>query len=1039
MVIEKKIILIKNKLFPRNKNDLKIKYIISVIISLMITLLIIGNILKLNFLKSETNYIAENGILNIQNWDPAKEENIKLDGEWRFYPHTLLDPSQKETKDNLLEKYIEVPSSWESNGYINESGTYRLVIKVPEDRVYGIKTKTIRSASRIYFNGEEVMSMGNPSLDRENFNPESKYKIAMGSSSNKEIELVIQVSSYEYRVGGILKSIEFGTSETIMNTNNKDRAMDALIISVCLVLGIYFLLTYIQRQKEKHFGYFSGMCFFMGIYLSTMNEQLLDLVYTYDWIARIRIQILLMIMIMICVLKFIHHFFYEYVNKRTMGIIVKIMLMMIILTFNNPKNPLSITMGYVQAIVLTSLAISYGYIFWILLKAIYNKVDSLEYIIVITNAMFLYWITISIKIFFEIDLGHTSMILIFIIMISIALLMNRRLQLDYEQVNNLSEKLIMYDRLKDEFLAKASHELRTPLYIILNLTKFLLEGRKGSLNSKQQEDLYFIHQEGQRLSRLVEDLLDASQVKKGEIKLRLSPINPYTIVEDILKEMKILIPKDKQIILKNRIPKEFPALKLDSDKFRQIIYNLVHNAIKYTESGEVSITASLEYEQAIIKVSDTGIGIEEKYLKDVFNTFYQKNKNDKSNQGLGLGLSIVKQLVEGHGGNISVESVYKKGSTFKITLPIYEGEIEEKDKLMSYQYNTYEPETLLDLNMKKESENNIERQTVLIVDDEPLNQKVLEYVIDQMGLNTLIAYNGAETLDIIEKNKVDLIILDFMLPDMSGDEVCKKIRQKYTMAELPIMILTASGKTIDLMNAFDYGANDFQKKTSNTEELKTRINSLLLMKKSVEDGLKKEFQYFYSQISPHFLYNTLNTIIGLSYKDTNKARKALNNLSTYFRGKLDVHQSECLISLESELELVTAYLEIEQIRYGERLKVEYDIEGELRAMIPPLTLQPLVENSVNHGIKNKSDAGKIKISIYRERSGFISITIEDNGIGIDFEKQRELLSGKSQRIGFSNVMNKIKILKGAELTLESKPYEYTRVKIIIPETKNHER
>ncbi|HZX21336.1 MAG TPA: ATP-binding protein, partial [Clostridia bacterium] len=673
------------------------------------------------------------------------------------------------------------------------------------------------------------------------------------------------------------------------------------------------------------------------------------------------------------------------------------------------------------------------YVAYILLKAICNRADSPEYILVIATSLFTYWFIIALKMILEIDVGNIPAMLTFIMLFSAAALIGHRLRLDYKKANSLSEKLIRYDRLKDEFLAKASHELKTPLHMILNLTKNLFEGQKGTLNFKQQEDLFFVYREGQRLTRLVEDLLDAAQIKEGNLKLRLDSIKPYRMLEYILEEMEVLIPEEKNIVLKNRISEEFPALRADPDKFTQIIYNLVHNAIKYTENGGIKICASIIDDQAEIEVSDTGIGIEEKHLEEIFNTFYQENDKGEPNQGLGLGLSIVKHLVESQGGQIKAESTYGKGTTFKFTLPISQSNVDNQNEVPEIAV-TKEFYTM----PKQVSAGSLDQPGILVVDDEPLNQKILADILEPLKYHVFLANNGAETLEILKHNKIDLILLDYMLPDMKGDQVCREIRKIYSITELPILILTASGRTIDLMNGFEYGANDFQRKPLDVKELVPRIQSLLLMKKTVEVGLEKEFQYFYSQISPHFLYNTINTIIGLSYKDSEKARRALNNLSIYFRGKLDVHRHKGLIPLESELELATAYLDIEQMRYGEKLNIQYDIDENLRAMIPPLTLQPIVENSVRHGIIAECGRGIIKISTRKGSAGFVNITIEDNGTGMTPAEQRELLEGNNQRVGFKNVMERIKILKGASLILKSKTGEGTKVEIIVPEVRQDE-
>lgn len=1020
-------------------NRMETKYIISIVISIIILCLVISNLLRINFPDQENNHIAEKGVLDLSDWKIAEERIIELDGEWEFYSGVLLQPGEE--FNETLKQYVKVPGSWESylkgDGLKNGSGTYRLIIKVPEDRVYAIKSRTIRVANRIYLNGEEVANAGNPSVERSYLEPDSKYNIGVGNSLNREIELIVHVTSINYRSGGIIKPIELGLFKSIMMESNKVLALDALVVSVCLCLGLYFLAIYFQRNKDPYLAYFSGSNFFMGLNLSTMNEQILRLVYDYDFITRTRIQILAMIMVTACFLQFIHYFFVEYNNKKITNIITGLMLSTLLFIFNDPNKPGSLSLGLVQTIIVLCLAISYSYMFYILIKAIYRKTDSLEYIFIITVSMFSYWFILVLKTFWEMDLGNIPVALILLIMFSVASLMSHRLQLDYQESTNLSEKLTRDDKLKDEFLIKSSYGLKMPLQVILNSIKSLLEGKKGSFNIQQQEVLFLINQETKRLIRLTDDLQDASLIKKGKVKLRLTSVNPYKIVEDILEEIMILIPSKNDVILKNQISKEFPPLKADSDKFRQIIYDLVHNAIKYTESGEIVISASVVEGQGEIRVRDTGIGIEEKYLKEVFDIFYQKNEDGQKDQGLGLGLSIVKHLVKNQGGRIEVESIYGKGSTFKITLPLYDAN-EKKNNINDNNESIINTSFKLSSAVERENQHNLDKPTILIIDDEILNKKVLEKIINELKYNIIKANSGREALEFLENNKIDLAIIDFMLSDMTGVQLCNKIRQEYSMIELPILILTTSIRTMDLMSAFNYGANDFQKKPIDPEELKSRVQSLLLIKVSAEEGLEKEFQYFYSQISPHFLYNTLNSIIGLSYKDSEKTRKALNNLSIYFRGKLDIHRKKGLVTLESELELVTAYLEIEEMRYGERLEIEYDIEEKLYVLIPPLTLQTIVENSVHHGIATKDNGGKIKILAKKGPSGFISIIIEDNGRGMTFEKQQELLSGKSKGIGFKNVMERIKILKGATLILESKLEEGTRVKIVIPEVKNHE-
>ncbi|MDN5353195.1 MAG: two-component system, sensor histidine kinase ChiS [Clostridiales bacterium] len=189
------------------------------------------------------------------------------------------------------------------------------------------------------------------------------------------------------------------------------------------------------------------------------------------------------------------------------------------------------------------------------------------------------------------------------------------------------------------------------------------------------------------------------------------------------------------------------------------------------------------------------------------------------------------------------------------------------------------------------------------------------------------------------------------------------------------------------------------------------------------------------QITPHFLYNTLNTIIGLSYSDENQMREALQALATYFRGKLNFEKSDEMISIEQEIELIRAYLSIEKIRFGDELNIVYDIDETVHFKLPSLTLQPLVENAIRHGILKKEGQGTIKITIKRTENGQALAIIEDDGVGMTEEKRQELLNYTlaSNHIGFSNVYRKTALLNRATLALESQPDMGTRVLITFME------
>ncbi|WP_182302670.1 ATP-binding protein [Cohnella cholangitidis] len=486
-----------------------------------------------------------------------------------------------------------------------------------------------------------------------------------------------------------------------------------------------------------------------------------------------------------------------------------------------------------------------------------------------------------------------------------------------------------------------------------------------------------------------------------------------------------------------------PLVYTDEQKLKQVFFNLIYNAIKFTKQGTITISARILEEQAHISVEDTGPGIAAEHHGLIFTTFYQvESSRARESEGLGLGLSITKKIVESAGGRIWVTSEIGKGSCFTFTVPLATNEqLMGHKEISSSEANEQaasaqgiDREMKLSLPALSTRVEGSKPYTILVVDDEPANLKALINMLHSLHYSVIAVGSGQEALDIIESEQVDLLVLDLMMPQMTGYEVCQTIRQKRDLVDLPIIILTAAGQLSDLVISFQLGANDYLQKPVNLKELEMRIESLLLMKKSAHDAVEHELSYFYAQITPHFLYNTLNSIIALSWSDQEKTQTALEHLSTYFRGKLDYQKQRSLVPLGEEIQLVKAYLAIEQMRFEERLRIEYNIDETIQTYIPALTIQPLVENAVRHGITKRKDGGTLRLTIEREQQ-HIKITIEDNGIGIPLEKQQELLRGRNERLGFTNPFIKLSLIKGTRFQLNSEMGKGTTIIIHMLEIK----
>ena len=391
----------------------------------------------------------------------------------------------------------------------------------------------------------------------------------------------------------------------------------------------------------------------------------------------------------------------------------------------------------------------------------------------------------------------------------------------------LIEKLKHTDQLKDTFLANTSHELRTPLTGIIGIAESLKDGVAGEPTEKMKTNLSMLVASGKRLSSLVNSILDFSKLKTHDLQLQKRAVDLRSIVSVVLKMSEPLI-SGKDLTLKNNILEDIPAVLADEDRLQQIFHNLIGNAIKFTEQGAVTVSAKHEKNLIRISVIDTGIGIPEDKIDFIFKEFEQVDASTtRQFVGTGLGLSITKQLVELHGGTIEVHSQMGEGSTFIFTLPVTSqpampsSSTLEVAKVQSDQDGKQAPTLIGD---EQYGSGTIK---VLVVDDEPVNQTVLSNFLSSDLFAITPALNGAEALSVLAKQKFDLVLLDIMMPKMSGFEVCQKIREKYLPSELPVIMITAKNQVSDLVEGLSTGANDYITKPFSRDEFLARVKTHL--------------------------------------------------------------------------------------------------------------------------------------------------------------------------------------------------------------------
>lgn len=366
--------------------------------------------------------------------------------------------------------------------------------------------------------------------------------------------------------------------------------------------------------------------------------------------------------------------------------------------------------------------------------------------------------------------------------------------------------------LKSKFISTVSHELRTPLYGVIGLTNIILEENKNLVNEENLDSLRF---SAQYLLALVNDLLEINKAEEKKIILNKSPFNLREEVEIINNSLEFMADgngNDLLIRIDENVPKTLVGDKL---RLSQILINLISNALKFTSDGVVTIEAKLVTKDEIrceieFKVSDTGVGIKEEDQEKIFEKFVQIERKQLDYQGTGLGLPIVKKLVELFGGNISVQSAEERGTTFYFTIAF------DYVNLVPKVNNTSINNELMQKELR-----------FLIVEDNKINQLVTRKIIERKKYTCAIVDGGFDALEVLKTNAFDIILMDINMPQIDGYETSKRIRE--LGIKTPIIALTAFEAVEVQANAADFGITGVISKPFNTDILFEMVEKLLLL------------------------------------------------------------------------------------------------------------------------------------------------------------------------------------------------------------------
>ncbi|MBT1702835.1 ATP-binding protein [Chryseosolibacter indicus] len=432
-----------------------------------------------------------------------------------------------------------------------------------------------------------------------------------------------------------------------------------------------------------------------------------------------------------------------------------------------------------------------------------------------------------------------------------------------EEERKRLEALAEIDRAKTAFFSNISHEFRTPLTLLLGPMEDLLD--TDQIKGSDKEKIKVAYRNSLRLQKLVNLLLDFSRIEAGRMEAHFRPVDIVSVTEDLASNFRSAIEKAGMALIIKKETIDQPVF-VDMDMWEKIMLNLLSNAFKYTTEGTIEVIISKDSEEVEVTVKDTGIGIPQSEIDKIFERFHRvQNVGGRSQEGTGIGLAMVKELVKLHNGTISVESKVGEGSSFTVRLPIKGGESLFAEKGLQVKENSrrtsayieeasqWLPEneyTVADSDLSYETaKNNSKQHTVLLADDNADMRKYIKRLLEP-DYNLIIATDGEEAFRKAIEHHPDLILSDIMMPTLDGFGLLKKLKSNLSTRNIPLIFLSARAGEEAKVEGIKAGADDYLTKPFSSKELMARVSNHIAIS-DTRRKTEKEFYKLFIQAPAH--------------------------------------------------------------------------------------------------------------------------------------------------------------------------------------------